>query len=90
MSLELIWNAKSYGFQGRRLPLPDPGTYDAQHHTPWTHHIFRVVMWDNGNWALYLNDALVRTGEWFDVGRNSKAAKEIATKYAKELLNYDD
>jgi hypothetical protein len=68
-----------YTFRGRKLPIPDPSTYDASRWTPPTHELFSVTVQSDGLWVLQIGNVDMQSGEFGKATR--KWAKEIVLKY---------
>lgn len=52
-----------YFFEGERLPMPAPGTYDASAYVPPDRRYYAVHMQGDGLWWLELNGVKVNSGD---------------------------
>lgn len=82
MALEFSHSKTAFTFQGKELPQPAPGTYDATAWTPPTHRMYRVEVYNNKLWQLYVGNVLVEEGE--DGSGTRKWARAKVEAYQKK------
>lgn len=72
----------TYTFKGEKIPLPDPGTYDATKWTPPTHKSYTVDFQNDGLWRI-----TVGSGAVVDMGEGEKPSRKRALELIEDFLD---
>lgn len=83
-NLKFDYETRCYGFRGKPLLQPAPGTYDATKWTPPSHLFVRVDIQNDGLFVIYVNGVETCSGDGAKQTRIE--AKSLIEKHCARLI----